>query len=163
MSLHGSFMGSHVNSSSFAVVSVNTTRIKTHSWAVSLVSEARVKASFNFVFFPLILGGRGMLPFPPRGLWGLLGPNPVHTMGIGQGTPWMSCQLIAGPLLMASAHQEQPWGSVSCSRILQHVAQFCPGEPGFELITSPPALPTELQPPPKAAVSNPRSLHCSAV
>ena len=36
-------------------------------------------------------------------LRGLLGPNPVHTMGIGQGTPWMSCQLIAGPLLTASA------------------------------------------------------------
>ena len=89
-----------------------------------------------------------MLPFPPKGLRGLLGPNPVHTMGIGQGTPWMSCQLIAGPLLMASAHQEQLWGSVSCSRILRHVAQFRPGEPGFDLvITSPPALPTELQPP----------------
>ena len=44
-----------------------------------------------------------MLPFPHKGLQGLLGPNPVHTMGIGQGTSWMSCQLIAGPLLMAVA------------------------------------------------------------
>ena len=41
-----------------------------------------------------------MLPFPPKGL---LGPNPVHTMGIGQGSPWMSFQLIAGPLLMSVA------------------------------------------------------------
>ena len=63
-------------------------------------------------------------------------------MGIGQGSPWMSCQLIAGPLLMASVHQEQLWGSVSCSRILRYVAQFCPGD---LLITSPPTLPTELQ------------------
>ena len=50
---------------------------------------------FRLVFFPLIREGRGMLPFPLEGLRGLLGPNPVHTMGIGQGTPWMSCQLIA--------------------------------------------------------------------
>ena len=90
---------------------------------------------FRFVVFPLIREGHGMLPFPPGGLGGLLGPNPVHTMGIGQGTPWMSCQLITGPLLMASAHQEQLWGSVSCSRILRHVGRFRPGEPGFELVT----------------------------
>ena len=38
-SLHvRSFMGSNVNNSSFAVVSVNTIRMKMHSWAVSLVS-----------------------------------------------------------------------------------------------------------------------------
>ena len=29
---------------------------------------------------------------------GLLGPIPVSSIGEGQGTPWMSCQLIAGPL-----------------------------------------------------------------
>ena len=57
----------------------------------------------GFVVFPLICEGCGMLPFSPKGLQGLLGPNPVHTMGIGQGTPWMSCQLIAGPSLMAVA------------------------------------------------------------
>ena len=75
-------------------------------------------------------------PFSP-------GPNPV-TVDEDQGTPWMSCQLIAGPLLMAeaapqvpAAYQEQFWGPVSCSRILQHVALFHP------MITSPPALPTE--------------------
>ena len=56
---------------------------------------------FHFVVFPLIREGRGILPFPPKGLRGLLGS--VHTMDIGQGTPWMSCQLIAGPLLMAVA------------------------------------------------------------
>ena len=33
-----SFMGSNVNSSSFAVISVNTIRIKMHNWAISLVS-----------------------------------------------------------------------------------------------------------------------------
>ena len=33
------------------------------------------------------------------------------------------------------AHQEQFWGSVSCSRILRHAAQFRPGEPGFEPVT----------------------------
>ena len=33
-----SFMGSIVNSSSFAVISVNTTQIKMHNWAVTLTS-----------------------------------------------------------------------------------------------------------------------------
>ena len=41
--------------------------------------------------------------FPPEGLRGLLGPKPVYSMGVGQGTSWMSRQLIAGPLLMAVA------------------------------------------------------------
>ena len=41
-----------------------------------------------------------------------------------------------------TAHQESFWGSLSCSRILQRVAQFHPRRAG-----SPPALPTELQPP----------------
>ena len=40
--------------------------------------------SFRFIVFPLIREGRRMLPlFPPKGLQCLLGPNPVHTMGIG--------------------------------------------------------------------------------
>ena len=43
--------------------------------------------------FPLFREGRGMLPL----FCGLLGPNPVLLMGEGQGTPWMSRQLIAGP------------------------------------------------------------------
>ena len=33
----------------------------------------------------------------------LLGPNPILLGGESQGTPWWSCQLIAGPLLMAVA------------------------------------------------------------
>ena len=42
--------------------------------------------------------------FPHKGLRGLLGSNPVfYSMGVGQGTSWMSRQLIAGPLLMAVA------------------------------------------------------------
>ena len=75
----------------------------------------------------------GMLPLLSpffKGSWPLLGPNQVNTMGVGQGTPWMSRQLIAGPLLMAEAAtqganctSEQFWSSVSCSRILRHV--FC--------------------------------------
>ena len=40
-----SFMSSNVNSSSFAVISVNTTWIKTHSWAVSLVCVDSSKSS----------------------------------------------------------------------------------------------------------------------
>ena len=40
--------------------------------------------TFCFVVFPLIREGRGMLLFPLKGLWGLLGPNPIHSMGIGQ-------------------------------------------------------------------------------
>ena len=85
-----------------------------------IVTNMRFQVYVSLFHF-VVREGRRMLPLPPKGLRGLLGPNPVHTMGIGQGTPWMSCQLIAGPLLMAvaatqSAHQEQLWGSVSCSR-----------------------------------------------
>ena len=70
---------------------------------------------FSFPLFPW--GSRRCFIPPFSG--GLLGPNPV-TVGEGQGTPWMSRQLIAGPLLMAvaatqvpTAHQEQFCGSVS--------------------------------------------------
>ena len=41
--------------------------------------------------------------FPRKGLRGLLGPNPVYSMGEGQATPWISHLLIAGPLMMAVA------------------------------------------------------------
>ena len=84
---------------------------------------------------PRFLGGRG-----------LLGPNPVNSEG--QGTPWMSRQLIAGLLLMVEAageHKEHFCGAVSCSRILRHAAQFRPRGAGIRTgnlpITSPPALP----------------------
>ena len=96
--------------------------------------------------------------YPPEGLQGLLGPNPVLLMGEGQGTPWMSRQLIAGPLLMAVA---APQGAnctsgaiLGFSILLKDTsAYFSPtlGEPGIWTndlpITGPPALPTELQPP----------------
>ena len=84
--------------------------------------------------------------------WGVTGAKSSDSMDIGQVTPWMSCQLIAGPLLMAVAamevpiaHQEQFGGSVTCSRILLHVAQSWPGEPGIWtsdlLVTSPQLYP----------------------
>ena len=58
----------------------------------------------RFLFSALSWGLRDVAAFyPPEGLRGLLEPNPVLLMGEGQGTPWMSCQLIAGPLLMAVA------------------------------------------------------------
>ena len=52
---------------------------------------------------------------------------------------------------LPTAHQEQFWGLVSCSRIRPHVSQFCPRGAGIQtnnlLLTSQPALATELQPP----------------
>ena len=60
---------------------------------------------YLFVFFSAFPWGlRDVVAFyPPEGLRGLLGPNPVVLMGEGQGTSWMSQQLIAGPLLMTVA------------------------------------------------------------
>ena len=66
-----------------------------------------------------------MLPlFSPGAYWGQI---QLHSMG----------QLIAGPLLMAvAATQGANWrGSVSCSRILRHVAQSRPRKPGIEPAT----------------------------
>ena len=78
---------------------------------------------------------RFIAPFFFQGGCGVTGAS-SYLMGEDQSTPWMSRQLIAGPLLMAEvATQEQFLGSVSCSRTLQHVAQFRPGEPGFEPVT----------------------------
>ena len=87
---------------------------------------------FRSVFFPLFCKGReDVIALSPlfQGGFGVSGAKSSYSMGEGQGTTWMSCQLIAGPLLMAeaargvpTAHQEQFWGSVSCSRILRHVA-----------------------------------------
>ena len=54
------------------------------------------------------------------------GANPSLVSGRGQGAPWTSRQLIAGP------HWWAMWGSVSCSRT--HAAQPCL-EPGFEPAT----------------------------
>ena len=66
-------------------------------------------------------------PFP----WGrgvlLLEPIPTVS-GWGQGTPWRSRQLIAGP------HWRAMWGSLSCSRTPRLAAQPSP-ELGFEPVT----------------------------
>ena len=69
---------------------------------------------------------------------GLLEPIPVISMGEGrvnsgwvasssQGPYWWQRLLHKVP----TAHQEQYWGPVSCSRILQHIAQFCPRGAGI--------------------------------
>ena len=63
-------------------------------------------------------GSRVMLPLFNttffQGGEGVTGAKSSHSMGVGQGIPWTSRQLIAGPLLMAvaatkvpTAHQEQ--------------------------------------------------------
>ena len=107
------------------------------AWFKGVQHQIWTTKLFRFVSFSFRLSVRvaGCCRFPLGGCGAYWGQIQFHTMGIGQGTPWMSCQLIAGPLLMATAHQEQLWGSVSCSRILRHVTQFRPGEPGFELLT----------------------------
>ena len=95
-------------------------------------------------FIPF-MGARGVL----------LEPIPAVS-GRGQGTPWTSCQLIAGPSLMAEAATQAAtsgaiWGSVSFAWSLQHEAQLSPWGARIRtsdpLITSRPALPAELQPP----------------
>ena len=87
-----------------------------------------------------------LFPFFKR----LLGPIPVNSMSEGQGTAWMSCWWQSLPHKVPTACQEQFRGSVSSTRILRHAAQFRPREAGIQTsdlpITSPPALPTELQP-----------------
>ena len=94
--------------------------------------------------FPLIREGRGvLLHFSPKGLQGLLGPNPVFLNGRRPGyildeSPAHRRTLTDGSGCLhkvPTAHQEQLWGSLSCSRILRHVAQSCPGEPGFKPAT----------------------------
>ena len=71
--------------------------------------------------------------FSPKGLRSLLGPNPVYSMGAGQGSPWMSCQLIAGPLLMAVAATQGANGTsgafLGFSILLKDTSTR---EPGFE-------------------------------
>ena len=96
----------------------------------------------------------------------------VHGGRFFRGGYWMSCQLTAGPLLMAdvrprgpTAHQERFWGSVSCSRTPRHVAQCHPRGARIQTsdlpITSPPALPTELQQPLKNIYEHEQ--YCSCV
>ena len=77
-------------------------------------------------------------PFP----WGH-GVNPSLVSGRGQGTPWTGRQLIAGPSLMSN---------VGFSILLKDTSTCCSALPRAGiwtsdlLITSRPALPTELQP-----------------
>ena len=63
--------------------------------------------------------GRGML---------LLEPIPALSQGEGRVLPGQVASSSQGPYWWAM------WGSVSCSRTLQHAAQPCP-EPGFEPAT----------------------------
>ena len=86
-------------------MTTSTNLAQTYSWlkkAMLQTVSAVYKSSVPFSFL-LILEGHGDVVafFPPKGLRGLLGPDPVYSMGKGQGTPWMSHQLIAGLLLMA--------------------------------------------------------------
>ena len=79
----------------------------------------------------------GMLPlYRPffKGVVGLLGPNPV--------TWWAKAELPAhhrtltdGRDWAPTAHQEQIWGSVSCSRILRHVAGLELHPPACTVVT----------------------------
>ena len=131
-----------------------------HQTQSKLDSDVGEKAWHSYVHlfsfcFSLRVAGCCRL-FPPKGLRGLLGPNPVFLDGRRPGyildeSPAHRRTLTDGSGCLhkvPTAHQEKLWGSVSCSRILWHVAQSRPGEPGFEpAITSWPALPTELQPP----------------
>ena len=93
-----------------------------------------------FCFLPFPWGLRGC--FLPLLSGGLLRPHPVI-----QDPYWWQWL----PDKVPAAHQEQFWGLASCSRILPHVAQFHPRGAGTQtsnlLITSPPALPTEIHPP----------------
>ena len=78
----------------------------------------RKKKNVSFCFLPLFpCGSRVMLPLLYhlfQGGAGVTGAKSSDSMGVGQGTPWTSRQLNAGPLLMAVAatkvstvHQEQ--------------------------------------------------------
>ena len=82
-------------------------------------------------------------PFP----WGrgvlLLEPIPASSQGKGRVLPGQVASLSQGP------HWWAMWGSVSRSRTLRHAAQSGAGIWTSDLlITSRPALPTELQSPP---------------
>ena len=73
--------------------------------------------SDQIVFFCFFHAGRGWCyRFYTTSfvVWGVTGAKSSDSMGVGQGSPWTSRQLIAGPLLMAVAatkvptvHQEQ--------------------------------------------------------
>ena len=72
-------------------------------WVNLSFNKLFTHCSFLFRFLLLFpWGSEGCYHFyPPH--W-LLGPNPVDSMGEGQGTPWMSRQLIAGRLHTVFLH-----------------------------------------------------------
>ena len=75
------------------------------------------------------------------------GANPSLVSGRGQGTPWISRQLIAGPSLMSnvgfSISLRDASDTSTCSSALPGAGIWTSDLP----ITSRPALPAELQPP----------------
>ena len=74
---------------------------------------------FRFVFFRFFYAGDVTTFF----IAGVTGAKSSDSMGVGQGTPWTSRQLIAGH---KGANCASGAISVSCSRILRHVAQSSP-------------------------------------
>ena len=84
--------------------------------------------------------------------WGLAGLTGAKSSSTGRRSEWVASSLQDPywwqwlPHRVPTVHQEQFWASVSCSRILRHVAQSRPrgaGEPGIRTsdlpITGPPA------------------------
>ena len=68
-----------------------------------------------------------------KGSWGLLEPTPVVSLDEGRAHPERVASSSQGPYWWQRpprkappAHQKQFWGSVSCSRTLQHAAKLRP-------------------------------------
>ena len=108
--------------------------------------------SFRFISFSFLLfcEGCGMLPLfiPLKGCGAYWGQIQFHSWVKARVHPeWVASSLQDPywwqwlPRKVPTAHQEQFWGSVSCSGILRHVAQSNPRV----VIASPLALSTELQ------------------
>ena len=112
--------------------------------------------SSHLIFFHLSVRFAGMsllLSLLFQEVAGVTGANPSYPCGQGQGTPWMSCQLIAVPLLMVEATTQG--ANCTSGAILGFGILFkdtsCRSVPPQGSrdsnlpITSQPALPTELQ------------------
>ena len=91
--------------------------------------------SFIFFFFSLFHEGYGMLPLfiSLRGCGAYWGQIHLYSWAKARVYPeWVASSLQDPywwqwlPHRVPTAHQEQFWGSVSCSRILRHVAQSHP-------------------------------------
>ena len=79
--------------------------------------------------YPPFSRGRGVFPeLIPVSLWAKARVHPGWVTSSSQGPYWWQ----RPPHKLPTAHQEQFWGSVSCSRILWHVAQFHPGGAGIQ-------------------------------